>query len=338
MSSAAPRECGLDPYQPYRRTLLSPQRVRELSRLSWWRPVLDTAACWVVIVACWLIVARWPRWWTILPVIPIIGARYYALLIVGHDAIHRRLFESNWANDLFADLFVFGPIGAVTRINNQNHLRHHRYLSTSADPDLHQFTCSNKYEWPLLLGYLTGVTSAWKSVRKVFGSSPADIAGDAPEANGKPRYTARDLLILGGWQLLLIGGLSWSIGLWAWPVLWLVPIYCFAFLPDNFRAFAEHSQMEPDVLADRHRLITFVSNPVERFFVAPLGMNFHAAHHLWPSVPYYHLAAADAEMRQHAQAADLEWRGSYFGYLWRYYRALPLVDCRPPAQQPTAAA
>jgi fatty acid desaturase len=75
-------------------------------------------------------------------------------------------------------------------------------------------------------------------------------------------------------------------------------------------------------------LITFLSNPVERVFLAPLNMNYHAAHHLWPSIPYYNLARADCEIRNLPAAAGLEWRGSYTGYLLRYFRLLPLGDCK----------
>ncbi|MBW8883670.1 MAG: fatty acid desaturase, partial [Planctomycetia bacterium] len=101
---------------------------------------------------------------------------------------------------------------------------------------------------------------------------------------------------------------------------------------DNFRAFAEHSQPYADTIANRHRLITFLSNPIERIFVSPLNMNYHAAHHLWPSIPYYNLPQADREIRHNPAAVEgLEWRGSYFAYLLRYFRLLPMEDCRPSA-------
>jgi fatty acid desaturase len=107
-----------------------------------------------------------------------------------------------------------------------------------------------------------------------------------------------------------------------------------AFVFDNFRAFAEHSQPEPDHLADKHRLVTYLSNPIERFFIAPLNMNYHAVHHLWPSIPYYQLPKADREIRNLPEAASLEWRGTYFGYLLAYFRLLPLKDCAPAKHRP----
>src|SRR5205085_6474801 len=128
--------------------------------------VRDTLVCWLWILAAWALVAAVPAWWTVLIALPIVGTRYYALLIVGHDGIHRRLFRETRWNDCFADVFIFAPIGAITRINNQNHLGHHLHLSSPDDPDLHQFTCSNKHQWHLLLGYLTGLTSAYRSFLK----------------------------------------------------------------------------------------------------------------------------------------------------------------------------
>ena len=140
----------------------------------------------------------------------------------------------------------------------------------------------------------------------------------------------RDFLLISVWQIALIGGLTYFVAWWAYPVLWLVPLYL-AFAADNFRAFSEHSQIRPEPWANEHRLITFISNPLERLFVAPLNMNYHAAHHLWPSIPYYNLPQADAEIRHHPAAAGIEWRKSYLGYLLRYFRLLPLEECREAA-------
>jgi fatty acid desaturase len=326
-----PAAAAIDPYRRYRKTLLSPQRVRQLSSLRPARAVADTIWCWAWIVAAWAVVAFFPRWWTVALAIPVIGTQYYALLIVAHDGIHRRLFRNPHWNDWFTDLFIFGPVAAITRINNQNHLGHHRHLSSPADPDLHQFTCANKHQWHLFLGYLTGVTSLLRSFQNVF-LRRGKVTGREPKAPSGPgqRYTFRDIALIAIWQLALIAGLSGLVAWWAYPVLWLVPLYCFAFLGDNLRAFAEHSQPEPDADADEHRLITFLSNPLERLFIAPLNMNYHAAHHLWPSIPYYNLPQADLEIRNAPAAEGLEWRGTYAGYLLHYFRLLPLTDCRPP--------
>ena len=310
-----PRES--DAYVKLRRELLPPERVRELSRLKPWRLAIDTAVCWAMICGAWALVAFKPTWWSVLLAIPIVGTRYYALWVIGHDGLHRRLFSKTKHSDLFSDLFVFGAIGAITRLNNRNHLDHHLHLATSLDPDRHKHGSFNKTSLFELIGFLTGASSLLRSVKNVF-TKKAGSSGTAPTR----RYTLRDVVILLAWQVALIGGLTWSIGIWAWPVLWLFPVYVFTFLGDNARAFVEHSHPESDALADRHRLVSVISNPVERLFFAPMNMNLHTAHHLWPSIPYYNLPTADGEMRLLPAALEIDTRRSYVGYIWHYMRNL----------------
>lgn len=313
-----------DPYQPYRQQMLSPARVRELSELRPSRVVRDVARAWLVIMAAWVVAA-----WSASPIVMaavgvIVGTRYYALYIIGHDGLHRRLFADRATNDRFCDLFVLGPIGAITRLNNRNHLGHHQHLATGLDPDRHKYACFNKADMAAFVGYLSGVTSIVTSVTNVFFAG-----GRAPEGESRDEgYTAGDLAVLAGIQLTLAAGLTWTFGWWGWPLMWAMPVYLFTYLGDSIRSFAEHSRPEADAAADAHRLITYVSNPVERLFFSPMHMNFHAAHHLWTSIPYYNLPVADAEMRTHPLARELEWRRSYVGYLVRYAMALPLEGCR----------
>jgi fatty acid desaturase len=319
----------IDPYRPYRSRLLSPAKLKELSALRPARMVFDTFLCWFSILGAWSLVALHPTWWTVLLAIPIIGSRYYGLFIIGHDGIHGRLFEDKRLNNLFNDVFIFGAIGALTRINNKNHLLHHLHLAHQEDPDRHKHGCFNKTEHSELFVFLLGLSSVVPSVKNVFISNARLAKSPQPDTKGdKPAYTAGDLALLLCWQIVLLGGLTWFIGWWAYPVLWLFPVYAFAFLGDNVRSFAEHSHPEADEKADHHRLITYTSNPIERMFFAPMNMNFHTVHHLWVSIPYYNLPKADQEIRQSPEARSLEWRGGYLGYLLRYYRALPLEECK----------
>ena len=178
-----------------------------------------------------------------------------------------------------------------------------------------------------LVGYLSGVTSSLD-----VGASCV-LLGARPHGEVRDDgYTLRDVALLAGVQLALVGGLTSAFGWWGWPLMWALPVYFFTYLGDSIRSFAEHSHPQADALADEHRLITYVSSPSRRMFFAPMNMNRHAAHHLWVSIPYYNLPIADAEMRAHPLAAQLEWRRSYIGYLVRYALALPLEDCRATAR------
>jgi fatty acid desaturase len=321
---AAPGLAAGHPYAVRRERLLPPERVRALSELRPGRVVLDTALCWLAIVSAWAVAATWTHWWTVLPAIAIVGARYYALFVLGHDGMHRRLFRDPRLNDRFCDLFLLGPIGAIVRVHKTNHLEHHRLLATPRDPDRHKHVSADKATRPAFLAFLTGLRNLGPGLRNVFRRRGVEAGAPRPRGG----LTALDVSLLLGWQLALAGGLTAVFGWWGYPGMWLLPVYGFSYLPDLIRSFAEHSHPESDGLADRHRLITFDSHPIERFFFAPMNMNRHAAHHLWTSIPYYNLPAADREMRRHPAASALEWRGSYLGYLLRYLRALPLAERR----------
>ena len=314
----------LDPYQPFREQLLPAARVRELSQLRPGRVVLDVAMSWLIIFAAWWCAAFYNTWWSVALAMVVIGTQYYALFVIGHDGLHRRLFPKRDQNDLFCDLFVFAAIGAITRLNNRNHLGHHQHLATVNDPDRYKHACFNKSTLSELLGYLSGLATIWTSIRNVFLADGRAPRGEARDDG----YTPRDMALLGGAQLVLMVGLTYVFGWWGWPVLWAIPVYVFTYLGDSIRSFAEHSHPQSDALADEHRLISYVSSPLEAMFFAPKNMNFHAAHHLWVSIPYYNLPIADAEMRMHPLASRLEWRSSYAGYLLRYALALPIEECR----------
>lgn len=324
-----------DPYHPYRSTLLTPERVRALSQLRPAVAVRDALLCWALIIGAWTVAALDGRWWVLALAAVIVGSRYYGLFIIGHDGLHRRIFPTQRANDLFNDLLVLGPIGAITRLNNRNHLAHHRHLGHKEDPDRFKHACANKADRLALVEFLTGLTSVFRAAYHVFvlrGRGTANSPTDEIEGHDRrDHYTARDLLILLAWQVALIGGLTAAFGWWGWPLMWLAPVYILTYLADLFRSFVEHSHPEADEKADHHRLVTFESNAIERWFISPMNMNFHVAHHLWVGIPYYNLQIADAEMSRHPLAAELERRGSYLGYLVRYWLALPLEECRPSA-------
>jgi fatty acid desaturase/putative flippase GtrA len=308
-------------YRPYRSSLLGGGQLRNLNRLRPARAACDTIALWLQIVIPWTAVAVWPSWWLIALAIPIVGTRYYALYIIGHDGLHRRLFATVRTNDLWNDLAILGAIGAITRLNRVNHMRHHATLALPDDPDRYKYIAGNKATRLSFGLALTGLPYVLNAVGNVFLRKRRKHARPDPAAG----YTARDLVILGLWQVALIGGLSSAVGWWAYPVLWLVPVYAFTYAADIIRVFLEHSMPGGDDDADATmRLVTYRSSAIERRLFAPMNMNFHTAHHLWPSIPYYNLPEADRLIRQSPMLdGGLVWRGSYFAYLWEYARRLP---------------
>jgi len=306
-------------YNPYRTSILTRQQLQGLNRLAPRIAVRDTLIGWAGILAAWTVVAFDPVWWTVLPAIVIVGVQYYGLAIIGHDGIHRRLFEKKQTNDLWNDVFIMAPICAITRINRLNHIEHHRVTCLPSDPDRYKYVHDEKEPPFSYLFFLSGLQSLGRALANIYAREKRP--GDG---RGELHYRGRDLALIFGWQAALIGGLSYAIGWWAYPALWLAPVYIFAYRADLVRVFCEHSMQMPDAAADaQKRMVTYTSNRIERWFFAPHNMNFHTAHHLWPSIPYYNLPDADrlihAWAAAHGPAEALVWRASYLGYILSYW-------------------
>jgi fatty acid desaturase len=283
-------------YQPYRTELLSREQLTELCRLSPARAYRDVLWLWAQILLAWGIAAALHSGWACAAAAVFVGNRYYSLYIIGHDGLHRRLHERRVWNDLFNDVFVLGPLGVVTRLNRRNHMTHHVTLHCQNDPDGYKYAPRHRLGLVSYAWSLTGLPFVLRAVGNVF-SKPARAPGDAKRRN------ARELLTILAWQLLLATSLTLLFGWWGYFAMWWLPVYVFTFAADLTRVFCEHSVPRTEPVALHERLITFEANALELALFAPMNMNHHAAHHLWPSIPYYNLPQATAQMR--ARCAQL---------------------------------
>lgn len=306
-------------YHPFRQSILSRDELTRLNLLDPSIPIRDTLAHWATLLIVLFVVTWLPHPVTLAVAVVVIGIQIYGLLIIGHDGLHRRLFASTALNDLWNDLFILGPVGAITRINRDNHMLHHRDTCEKTDPDRHRYVHDHKEPVIPFLAFVSGLSNALPTIRNIFLGNAA-----ARKETARKKYNLRDIAILVGWQAALVIGLTTAFGWWAYPTLWLLPLYTFGYRGDLLRVFCEHSMLEPDAAADfEMRLISFKSNWLERQFFAPHNMNYHMPHHLWPSIPYYNLPEADRLIREvHTAKPDprLHWRRSYIGHMIKYFR------------------
>lgn len=325
-------------YAPWRQQLLTRDELQILSRPNFSLSARKAAEVWLQMICCWG-VAAWLygsglmlSWLGIAVCSAMVGNRYYALYILGHDGLHRRLHPNAKLNDWFNDILCIGPIGAVTHRNRSNHMRHHRYFATDLDPDGYKYESRSAMRAGSYLLSLTALPFVWRAVMNVYRG-----CGDGGDAlRGKlEKLTGRDLAIIVGWQVVLASSLMMVFGWWGYLVMWILPIYIFTFAADMVRVYCEHS-LEGDKSVGclpvheqwMPRCVTFMPGPLELVLFAPLNMNHHAAHHLWPGIPWYNLPLATKLLNERIQAAHPEGRksvhsfhavrSSYMGWLLRH--------------------
>jgi fatty acid desaturase len=282
------------------------------------RMLRDVALYWALIAGSLALVAARPGAWALALAFVVIGNAQYALSILTHEGNHASLFRRRSVNDSFCLWVLCAPLGVDFDGERHNHLEHHRLFATPADPDRYLYQLADKNSRARLLLFLTGLTSLPHILAKAKRKRPPETDGRPPPG---PLSRGRRPTLLA--QIVIFVVIARVLGPWAYVALWLGPLYVMAFVPHKIRMLCEHAQlMLPDEAADGHRLLTFRPRWLERQLIAPLGLNYHAEHHMFPGVPYYALPDVAGHVRG---SPGVEERRSYLAFLVQCLRRLPLA-------------
>ncbi len=310
-SSRHPEAIGreiLAPGSPELRALLERRPARMLR---------DVAICWSLITGSLALVATRPALWSFAVAFVVIGNCQYALSILTHEGNHASLFRRRSLNDAFCLWVLCAPLGVDFDGERHNHLEHHRLFATPDDPDRYLYQLADKNGRARLLLFLTGLTSLPHILAKSRRKRPA--AADGRPLPGPLSRGRRPTLIA---QIVIALVFAWILPLGAYVALWLAPLYVMAFVPHKIRMLCEHAQLVlPDEAADGQRLLTFRPSLLERQLISPLGLSYHAEHHLFPSVPYHALPGVARLVKGNPAVEE---RRSYLGFVVRCWRRMPL--------------
>lgn len=209
-----------------------------------------------------------------------------------HDAAHKRLFTNpNW-NDYVSQLLLAAPVFFNVMAYRTFHIKHHKAPLAADDPDISLiggYPVSRQSFVRKILRDLSGL-SYFKFIRYFISRARAE-RGRAVRSDGKrsgPSALMANIMILAVNALLAVI-LASADALWAYFVLWLLPSLTVLQVLLRIRGITEHAGYEPN--ADQRLNARTVVNPWQTFFFAPNGVNYHIEHHLYPSVPWYHLAS-----------------------------------------------
>lgn len=291
--------------------------VRQLSLRRPWRAAGDVATCYGIILLGFAMLAAFDAWWVAVLSFVLIGNRQYALSVLAHDGKHGNLLPNRRLNDLFTIWALCAPIGADFRGEKARHRAHHRWLSQPADPDRPLYVVGNKATRLSFLLFVSGLATFPRALTN---------AARAGTRQSPARSVLVNFITYRGATLVMQAMIWTAIATWfAWWyyfAFWLAPIYALMFVPGKIRMFCEHANpVLPDGAGDAQRLLTYLPNRLERALFAPMNIHLHAEHHLWPFVPYSNLPKLH---RLVAGRDDVRVRRSYLGFLWAYFRILPL--------------
>jgi len=232
----------------------------------------------------------------------VIASRQYALIVLNHEAFHSLLSPRPKLNDWMGRFLLSFPLGSAFDVSRKKHLSHHRLLGRTEDPDYVWYEIGERHGLIGLVQHLLDLPR--RQLTYTYAAKPNEKA-------------SKRLGWVIGYQVGWIAGLTALGGIWVYPLFWVAPLFL-AVLLDKLRSFCEHTSSLPASSVPVVR--TFLSNPVERFFLSPFDMNYHAEHHRFPHVPHYRLREYSAKLLELEGGTHYRAETSYLAALWRQTR------------------
>lgn len=206
----------------------------------------------------------------------VMGALMLGCYAAMHEAIHAHLYRSKRANRVAGILWGLA-VGANFSVYRAYHLQHHSHTRIEGDTEPHEdFRGPGQYLfYTPLIGLLFWFQLA--------GASFASLAGKDPwyartERQRKDIRTNAAVLLAGLAAVAAAAAQNPTLiaKAWAFPFLISTVAVSIVTLPEHYGA----DQVPDYFLSTR----TTLSNPVVQFLF--WNNNFHAAHHIYPAVPY----------------------------------------------------
>ena len=224
----------------------------------------------------------------------IVGTRQLGLAILMHEAAHGGLHSNKTINEWVGQWLCAVPVGADLASYRAYHLQHHKFTQQPEDPDLSlsaPFPISKDSYRRKAIRDLTGQTFVKQRLPLFLAlfkpaETEAAVSHESFVATGREKM----LRFLGVNALLFV--VFWLAGAGIWYVgVWLVAMATWLSLVTRIRNIAEHACTSTGEDPFSHARTT-LANPVERLFIAPYWVNYHAEHHLFMYLPCYRLPDA----------------------------------------------
>jgi fatty acid desaturase len=263
---------------------------------------------WIVAIGAIAVFWAHPAWYTFVLAFVVVSSRQQALLNCEHEAVHRKLLPNRRVNDIVGTFLTAAPVGSPFGAAQARHLAHHRLVGTPDDPDANLHSGPDKETRRGLTRYFLSALLGGYAGMVLMGPR-------APQAASAAGTARRDLAALVVVQGAIALGLTLAFAWWVYPALWLAPLATTTALAHLIRSFVEHAITDREAGRHANRLITIRSNWLERALLSPYYMNYHAEHHLLPSVPAPRLRELQRRLAGSPDVPPVLERSSYAGAL-----------------------
>jgi fatty acid desaturase len=223
----------------------------------------------------------------------LMASRQHALAFMVHEGTHYLVTKNKKLNDIVVELFAAWPVFMNLQNYRFNHLTHHRYNNTALDPDWARKQ-NSQWEFP---------TSSYKLVQLFVESflglhafkSYQAISGKEGETKGFYKLPQTSMFYRGArisYYLILFSILIYNRIFIEYLLYWILPLLTALQVLNRIRKIAEHFALPSEIkekLPVDLQTRTVIPTFWEKIFIAPKNIFYHAEHHFYPTIPFYHL-------------------------------------------------
>jgi fatty acid desaturase len=208
-----------------------------------------------------------------------------------HELSHGTAFKRKWLNNFFFKLFAFLTWNSYFHFK-ESHRRHHQYTSFDAHDFENPtnpvpFTWWNVFQW-FTFDFSYFKMLIWTNIQHALGNTDVDFFFWCPLIKKEDIRTRK----LVRWARIMILGHIALAAVFAATGLWVL-IFTVSVSPFVAGFLVRGCQIQQHTGLSRNvpdwRVIAYTANfgPVMSFLY--WNMNYHAEHHMYAAVPFYHL-------------------------------------------------
>lgn len=263
-----------------------------------WRPYYDIGISWFVIGAsCWLTLQV--SWWFYPLSFVLIANRILALSLICHEGLHRTLHKEGRWNDFLGRYLCAFPTFISFSKYRRLHLLHHSAIGSNRwDPDRHLYDFYPKQPFTFFATLAARVLTLRTAYDFILYYT------EIPELLQRKRLGDGTLLVLSprsdffSFALFQAGVFSTAAfsGYFAeFLALYLAPVIL---LTQPYVMLMGGLQHGPVRSGDTDVSRTISGSKLYMWLLLPLDINYHAEHHLDPSVPHYWLKQRSLDLQK----------------------------------------
>lgn len=293
-------------YKSAKRNLINAETLRQFSKRHLWRWLAAAALEWGIIAATMWACSALHYWWVWVAGIVVIGTRQHGLAVLAHDGTHYLVANSKRCNDLLTNYLTTYPLMMTVEGYRAEHLPHHWYLETPADPSRVTIDHNPKdWTFPMSKGHL--IRMLLFDLTGISQKSSAALLKYLWQIPGGIKYHILRVVL---YQVAFLTAFTVTGHLWMYILLWIVPLFTVAVTCYHIRSMAEHSgfgsqenRYKRDTVDSLVATRTTKVGALWQFLLIPYHISYHIEHHLYPSVPVFQLRALHKMLSHHPEYA-----------------------------------